>query len=138
MTRTDRLAEAHDRLVAAIEHLTTGEDWQRFLDTARRFRTYSLNNLLLIFLQRPDATRVAGYRTWQSLGRQVRRGEQGIAILAPSPTDEQTPTPTTQATNPPASSVGSRSFTSSTSPRPTATRSPSPRSISSTATTPTA
>jgi antirestriction protein ArdC len=83
MTRTDRLAEAHDRLVAAIEHLVNGEDWQRFLDTARRFRTYSLNNLLLIFSQRPDATRVAGYRTWQSLGRQVRRGEQGIAILAP-------------------------------------------------------
>jgi antirestriction protein ArdC len=100
MTRTDRLAEAHDRLVAAIEHLVHGEDWQRFLDTARRFRAYSLNNLLLIYTQRPDATRVAGYRTWQSLGRQVRRGEQGIAILAPCtyrPTgdnDEQTDTPT--------------------------------------------
>lgn len=65
MTRTDRLAEAQDRLGAAVEHLTNGEDWQRFLDTARRFRTYSLNNLLLIFVQRPDATRVAGYRTWQ-------------------------------------------------------------------------
>ena len=99
MTRTDRLAEAHDQLVAAIEHLTTGEDWQRFLDTASRFRTYSLNNLLLIFLQRPDATRVAGYRTWQSLGRQVRRGEQGIAILAPctyrrADTDEPAEEPT--------------------------------------------
>lgn len=83
MTRTDRLAEAHDRLVAAIEHLVNGEEWQHFLDTARRFRAYSLNNLLLIYAQRPDATQVAGYRTWQSLGRQVRRGEQGIAILAP-------------------------------------------------------
>jgi antirestriction protein ArdC len=101
MTRTDRLAEAHDRLVAAIEALVGGEDWQRFLDTARRFRAYSLNNLLLIYTQRPDATRVAGYRTWQSLGRQVRRGEQGIAILAPctyrpaaDDIDEQTDTPT--------------------------------------------
>src|SRR5688500_16435198 len=83
MPRTDRLADAHDRLVAAVENLTTGEEWQRFLDTARRFRTYSLNNLLLIFAQRPDATRVAGHRTWQSVGRQVRRGEHGIAILAP-------------------------------------------------------
>jgi antirestriction protein ArdC len=83
MTRTDRLAEAHDQLVAAIEGLINSHDWRRFLDTARRFRTYSLNNLLLIFAQRPDATRVAGYRTWQSLGRQVRRGEHGIAILAP-------------------------------------------------------
>ena len=40
MTRPDRLAEAHDRLVAAIEHLVNGEEWQRFLDTARRFRSY--------------------------------------------------------------------------------------------------
>jgi antirestriction protein ArdC len=99
MTLTDRLAEAHDRLVTAIEALVNGEDWQRFLDTARRFRAYSLNNLLLIYTQRPDATRVAGYRTWQSLGRQVRRGEQGIAILAPctyrpaDDSDEQTGTP---------------------------------------------
>jgi antirestriction protein ArdC len=83
MTQPDRLAEAHDRLVAAIEHLVNGEEWQRFLDTARHFRSYSLNNLLLIFAQRPEATQVAGYRTWQSLGRQVRRGESGIAILAP-------------------------------------------------------
>ncbi len=83
MTRPDRLAEVHERLVAAVEALTTGADWLRFLDTARRFRTYSLNNLLLIVAQRPDATRVAGYRTWQSLGRQVLRGEHGIAILAP-------------------------------------------------------
>lgn len=83
MPRPDRLAEAHDRLVAAIEHLVNGEEWRRFLDTARRFRSYSVNNLLLIFAQQPDATQVAGYRTWQSLGRQVRRGESGIAILAP-------------------------------------------------------
>ncbi len=60
MTRPDRLTEAHDRLVAAIEHLVNGEEWQRFLDTARRFRSYSLNNLLLIFAQRPDATQAPG------------------------------------------------------------------------------
>jgi hypothetical protein len=83
MTRTERLAEAHERLITAVEHLMTGADWLGFLDTARRFRSYSFNNLLLIFTQRPDASRVAGYQTWRSLGRQVRRGEQGIAILAP-------------------------------------------------------
>jgi len=83
MPRPDRLAEAHDRLVAAIGQLVDGDEWRRFLDTARRFRSYSVNNLLLIFAQRPYATQVAGYRTWQSLGRQVCRGESGIAILAP-------------------------------------------------------
>ena len=83
MTRTDRLTEAHDRLVAAVEALTSGEDWQRFLAVARRFHAYSANNVLLILAQRPDATRVAGYRAWRELGRHVRRGERGIAILAP-------------------------------------------------------
>ncbi len=83
MTRADRLSEAHDHLVAAVEALTGGDEWQRLLAMARRFHAYSVNNLLLICRQRPDATRVAGYRAWQGLGRQVRRGEKGIAILAP-------------------------------------------------------
>jgi len=83
MTPPDRLSEAHERLIASVEALTTGEDWQRFLTVARRFHSYSANNVLLIHAQRPEATRVAGYRTWQGLGRQVRRGERGISILAP-------------------------------------------------------
>ena len=53
------------------------------LDTAARFHHYSANNVFLIMVQRPDATRIAGYRTWQSRGRQVRKGEHGITILAP-------------------------------------------------------
>jgi antirestriction protein ArdC len=82
-TRTDKLASAHADLVAAVGSLTTGDDWKRMLETASRFTQYSANNLFLIMLQRPDATRVAGYRTWQGLGRQVRKGEKGIRILAP-------------------------------------------------------
>jgi len=80
---SDRLSEAHDALVEAVESIATGEDWARMLDTASRFHRYSANNVFLIMLQRPEATRVAGYRTWQSLGRQVRKGEHGIRILAP-------------------------------------------------------
>jgi antirestriction protein ArdC len=83
MTTSDRLNETHERLVEAIESLTSGEDWQRMLDLARRFHTYSANNVFLILSQRPDATRVAGYKTWGTLGRQVCKGEHGIAILAP-------------------------------------------------------
>lgn len=48
-----------------------------------RFHTYSFGNVLLILRQNPEATTVAGYRTWQTLGRQVRKGERGIQILAP-------------------------------------------------------
>ena len=50
---------------------------------AAKFRRYSFRNVLLILRQRPGAIQVAGYRTWQALGRQVRRGEHGIAALAP-------------------------------------------------------
>jgi antirestriction protein ArdC len=53
------------------------------LEVAARFHRYSPNNVLLISLQRPDATRVAGYQTWREVGRNVRKGETGIAILAP-------------------------------------------------------
>jgi antirestriction protein ArdC len=53
------------------------------LQVAARFPRYSTNNVLLITAQRPDATTVAGLRTWNTLGRRVRKGEKGIAVLAP-------------------------------------------------------
>jgi hypothetical protein len=83
MTSKDRLAEAHERLTDAVEHLVSGEDWQQMLALAARLHRYSPNNCMLIRAQRPDATMLGGYRRWQSLGRQVRKGEKGIAILAP-------------------------------------------------------
>lgn len=54
-----------------------------YLKAMGRFSKYSLHNLLLIAMQRPDARRVAGYQTWWKLGRHVRKGEKGIAIIAP-------------------------------------------------------
>jgi antirestriction protein ArdC len=80
---SDRLAATHEHLLRAVDELTTSEAWRKMLTVAARFPTYSANNVLLIGAQRPEATRVAGFRTWQSLGRQVRKGEKGIAILAP-------------------------------------------------------
>src|SRR5262249_29746391 len=53
------------------------------LKTMARFHRYSVNNICLIASQRPTATRVAGFHTWRTLGRFVRKGEKGIAILAP-------------------------------------------------------
>ena len=79
----DKLAELHEQITEGVAALVSSEAWRAMLDTAARFHTYSLGNLLLIALQAPTATRVAGFRTWQSLGRQVRKGERGIAILAP-------------------------------------------------------
>ena len=82
MARSDKLAETHDRLIGAIESLTSGDEWRRMLDVARQFHSYSFGNLMLIGAQAPNATRVAGFRTWKKLGRSVRKGEHGIAILA--------------------------------------------------------
>jgi antirestriction protein ArdC len=79
----ERAADA-DRLHAVLSDqiatLTTSDGWRAYLAAAKRFHAYSFNNFMLIVAQKPDATRVAGYRTWQSLGRQVRKGEAGIRI----------------------------------------------------------
>jgi hypothetical protein len=82
-SNTDKVRSLHDRLLAQVEALVTGDDWTRFLTVAARFHTYSPNNVWLILAQRPDANRVAGYHSWQGLGRQVNKGAKGIAILAP-------------------------------------------------------
>ena len=81
--REEKLAALHQTLQDQVASIRTGADWQAWLGVASRFHDYSANNVLLIAAQRPDATQVAGYRAWQTLGRQVDRGEKGIAILAP-------------------------------------------------------
>lgn len=76
-------AEARERLDAAVREMATSDGFRRWLDTRAKFHRYSFNNTMLIAIQRPDATQVAGYRKWQELDRQVRKGEKGIRILAP-------------------------------------------------------
>src|ERR1700730_3345475 len=68
-----------------VEALNAGhsEALARYLGAMAKFRTYSFLNVLLILKACPNASRVAGYRTWQSFGRQVKQGEKGIMILAP-------------------------------------------------------
>ena len=75
--------EVLDQLREGIAALTSSEIWTRWLQAQQRFHKYSFGNTLLITLQCPDATRVAGFRTWLQLGRHVRKGEKGIVILAP-------------------------------------------------------
>ena len=73
--RDHKVREAVELLDAGVERILDGEEFKRYLAFAARFHRYSANNSLLILVQRPDATRVAGYRRWRELGRQVRRGE---------------------------------------------------------------
>lgn len=83
ISTSSRLSAVHDQLMTQLASFVTSSDWRRFLDLATRFHDYSANNCLLILAQCPHATRVASFTTWRSLGRRVRRGEHGIAILAP-------------------------------------------------------
>lgn len=74
---------AIEMLEAGIERLQSEQAWKDYLDVQARFHNYSFGNVLLILHQRPQATRVAGFHTWLDLGYHVRKGEKGIAILAP-------------------------------------------------------
>jgi len=83
-SREDRLAAAHAVLARGLAGVRSDPDALRaFLAFRGRFRDYSLNNTVLIWLQRPTARYCMGFRAWQRHGRQVRRGERGITVLAP-------------------------------------------------------
>jgi hypothetical protein len=80
---THDTTEARERLALAVEQMAASENFGAWLRARASFHEYSLNNTLLIATQRPDATRIAGYRAWQKLDRQVCKGEKAIRILAP-------------------------------------------------------
>ncbi len=75
--------EAIDTLAKAVDCVRASDTFKAYLDTQARFHNYSWHNTWMIFSQRPDATRVAGFKTWLTLDRHVRKGEKGIAIFAP-------------------------------------------------------
>jgi antirestriction protein ArdC len=75
--------EILERLVDGIGQLTTSQRWQEYLAVQSRFHRYSFGNTLLIHLQCHEATRIAGFHAWRKLGRNVRKGEKAIWILAP-------------------------------------------------------
>ncbi len=90
----ERVASAFAVLEAEVTALRSGEDWRRYLEFSARLHAYSPNNVMLVHaaharafeegkVATPTPTYVAGYRTWQALGRQVDKGQKGYAILAP-------------------------------------------------------
>jgi antirestriction protein ArdC len=81
--RDEKMEKIHEALVAKTDALVTSEGWLEYLAFAARFRQYSFNNTLLILIQCPTATRVASYKKWAEMGRQVRKGEKALSIFAP-------------------------------------------------------
>lgn len=89
--------ELIDTLERGFQQVQDSDEYRSYLKMVSRFHKYSISNTMLIWVQRPGATHVAGFRTWLSLGRHVRKGERGIRIFAPLPyrktvstVDEQT------------------------------------------------
>ena len=85
-TNRERLKEITDSIEQGIQELFQSEKYQQYLRTMSRFHRYSVNNTMLIYLQKPDATLVAGFNKWRDqFGRSVNKGERGIKIIAPTP-----------------------------------------------------
>ena len=89
-TKERKIDEVLRRLKSGVDSIQESDHFREFLLTMSKFHDYSIGNLILIMLQKPDATRVAGFTTWKDLGRFVKKGEKGIAILAPCMTPKQT------------------------------------------------
>ena len=80
-TIDDRL----EQLAKAVDDVRASEMFKQYLDMQARFHKYSWHNTMMIVSQKPDAERVAGFKTWTTMGRHVRKGERGIMIFAPRP-----------------------------------------------------
>lgn len=88
--RADQLKEITERLEQGVKDIFTSEIYTKYLLTMSKFHNYSFNNTLLIAMQRPDATLVAGYNAWKNkFNRYVKKGEKGIQIIAPAPVKER-------------------------------------------------
>jgi antirestriction protein ArdC len=81
--KQQKRAEQREQVETATRALLSSEGWRRWAETRATFHRYSWGNCALIAMQAPQATQVAGFKTWQQLGRQVRKGEHAIRILAP-------------------------------------------------------
>jgi len=85
-TRQEKLKEITDGIADGIKSVFTSGKFKDYLKTMSKFHKYSVNNITLIFMQRPDSTLVSGYRDWErKFGRHVKAGEKGIKIIAPTP-----------------------------------------------------
>lgn len=93
-TRQEEVKALSEKLEAGLKDMLDSDHYRRYLDMMAKFPSYSFGNCMLIALQtKGQATRVCGYRSWETLGRHVRQGEKAIRILAPMPykTKEKVP-----------------------------------------------
>lgn len=83
MSQADQIKAITEKLEEGVKNLFQSDTYKNYLDTLSRFHSYSFNNTLLIAMQRPDASLVAGYGTWKQANRYIKKGEKAIKIIAP-------------------------------------------------------
>lgn len=81
--KENKTKEVFNKLVDGVIQIIDSGEYSKFLKFSRNFHNYSFNNIILIFSQMEDATRVAGFKTWQSMGRKLKKGAKGIQIIYP-------------------------------------------------------
>ena len=79
----NKTKELYKKLVDGLDNIISSGQYNKFLKFSKNFHNYSFNNLVLIFNQKEDATRVAGFKTWEKLGRKIKKGAKGIQIMYP-------------------------------------------------------
>ena len=85
ISQADKVKALTDQLKEGVQEVFSSGKYTEYLSTLSRFHRYSFRNSMLIYLQNPDATRVAGFNAWKTLERSVNKGAKGLQILAPSP-----------------------------------------------------
>lgn len=83
MVNKNKTKELYQKVVDGIEKIITSGEYEKFLKFSKNFHNYSFNNWILIFSQMENASRVAGFKKWQSLGRKLKKGSKGIMIMYP-------------------------------------------------------
>lgn len=81
--KENKIKDIFNKIQIGVTNIIESGEYAKFLKFSRKFHTYSFNNIVLIYSQMKDATRVAGYKTWQSMGRKLKYGSKGIQIIYP-------------------------------------------------------
>lgn len=81
--KNNKTKELYQKVVDGIDKIITSGEYEKFLKFSKNFHNYSFNNWILIFSQMEDASKVAGFKKWESMGRKIKKGSKGIMIMYP-------------------------------------------------------
>lgn len=81
--KKEKTKELFNKIIDGVTNIINSGEFEKFLKFSKNFHNYSFNNMILIFLQMPEATQVAGFKKWETMGRRLKKGAKGIKIIYP-------------------------------------------------------